>query len=78
MDDFIAMDDHINDEGNHQLINLLIFSFFKPVAVKTTENARTTKKNDCSSKEFKTFERKVSSDICKKNKSFKTAKKEVA
>ena len=50
---------------------------FKPVAVKTTANARATKRLDCSSKEFKTFERKVSSDICKKNKSFKTAKKEV-
>ncbi|CAB3979111.1 kDa in NOF-FB transposable element [Paramuricea clavata] len=50
---------------------------FKPVAVKATANARVTKRLDCSSKEFKTFERKVSSDICKKNKSFKTAKKEV-
>ncbi|CAB3977243.1 Hypothetical predicted protein [Paramuricea clavata] len=50
---------------------------FKLVAVKTTANARATKKLDCSSKEFKTFERKVSSDICKKNKSFKTTKKEV-
>ncbi len=47
------------------------------MAVKTTANARATKRLDCSSKEFKTFERKVSSDICKKNKSFKTAKKEV-
>ena len=50
---------------------------FKPVVVETTANTRATKKLDCSSKEFKTFERKVSYDICKKNKSFKTAKKEV-
>ena len=50
---------------------------FRPVAVKTAAESHATQKLDCSSKEFKIFEQKISSEVAQRKHGFKNVKNEV-
>ena len=50
---------------------------FRPVAVKRTGSKGAEPKLDCGSKEFKEFERQISSDVAKRKHGFKNVKDEV-